>query len=61
MLKQTLSSQYLLHSPTKNLRHRPRLHYLSDLDDIIKRDVTVVFDVFRLLSVVLRLLQHLDD
>lgn len=51
----------LLHSSSKLLRHRPRFHNLSNFNNIVKRNVTVMLDVLRLLPVTLWFLQGLDN
>lgn len=51
----------LLDAATELLGHGPRAHDLGDLDDVVERDVAVVFDVLGLLAVALWLFEGLDD
>ncbi|KAL0729464.1 hypothetical protein Bca4012_025557 [Brassica carinata] len=54
------STQNLPHRSAQLLSNRSRPHNLNDLDDVIKRDVAVMFNVLHLLTVSLWLLWRLD-
>ena len=54
-------AENLLHAAAELLAHGARPHHAGSLDDVVHRDVAVVFDVLDLLPVPGRLLQRLDD
>merc|ERR1719411_2158243 len=54
-------AENLLHVAAELLAHGAGPHHAGSLDDVVHRDVAVVFDVLNLLPVPGRLLQRLDD
>uniref|UniRef100_A0A0A0KIC9 Uncharacterized protein n=1 Tax=Cucumis sativus TaxID=3659 RepID=A0A0A0KIC9_CUCSA len=55
------STENLLNGSTEILSHRPGAHNPSNLNNIVKRDITIVLDVLGLLAVAFGLFEGLDD